>query len=514
VEAGSEAGEDAVVVADADVTHCSLGDGSDPVALCTQKTVLKAMHGKAFDAKAGVATSWSPTTGLADVSDGGARLHVWTDDVGYGSAIAAYLASAAEYGDTQITAALEADLTALVPIVEKELTPLPDGYSGEPYQRLQAMAGGLRTIDDVSDGNAIGAIADAYGRAAYTSYFFSLASAACDAGADASVKGDAGHGPADAGKDATTGGPDAAKDATLGASDAAKDAAKSPSDATVDGAEAALPEVDGVFGRPTGTSGVYAYVTADVATAAYAMLDLAVRDAADAGPSQGIKWQLAARSAFDHLYNRARDPVSGLYRTALITSGGCGPDALDTSTANPGLLLTDTTATVALALTRARDLVNVNSSALGVLQTYPFGDRIADALASLNYAAAGLYDGPAIDAGTAPTGFMEGYQAGQGVVTSKPTRPNAFLYAVLQRQFLTVWTPWLGEIEPLAATLISSSTANTSLFSVVAGQQAFFGACSRDFQPLGADAGPDADSYQSAANVAFVEAMNMMLPAQ
>ena len=66
----------------------------------------------------------------------------------------------------------------------------------------------------------------------------------------------------------------------------------------------------------------------------------------------------------------------------------------------------------------------------------------------------------------------------------------------------------------MTRTLINTYPPNTSLFSVVAGQDAFFGACSRSFQPLGADAGPDVDSYESAAVVAFVEGMNMLMPQQ
>ncbi len=496
---------------DANVPHCTFGDGTDPVALCTQKTVLTALHKHAFDSKAGVATSWSPTTGLADVGDAGARLHDWTDDVGYAAAASLYLTSAFAYGDIQLTPTLTTDLSALTSILEKELAPLPAGYSGEPYQRLRVAAGGLRTINQLTDGNAIDAIADAYGRAAYSGYFFALAAAPRDAGVDASGPTDGGKGISDAGKDAA--------DATKGVADAAKDAAKDAADATTgvhdaakDAPDAALAAGDGIFGRPTPTSGVYSYVTADVATAAYAMLDLAVRDSTDAGHAECSRWQLAAEAAFDHLYNRARDPSTGLYYTALVTSSDPGHDALDTSMVNPGLLLSDTTATVALALTRARDLVTANPTTLNLVQAYPFGDRIADALASLQ--APSLYDGPADAGGGSATGFMQGYEPEAGVVTAKPTRPNAFILAVLNRQFYAVGTRWGTEIGAVTRTLINPSPANTSLFSVIAGQDAFFGACARSFQPLAADAGQDVDSYQSAAVVAFVEGMNMLMPQQ
>src|ERR1700733_4616952 len=54
---------------DAEVPHCTLFDGSGPVAFCTQKIILQALHSKAFDAKRGVAESWSATTGFADTND-------------------------------------------------------------------------------------------------------------------------------------------------------------------------------------------------------------------------------------------------------------------------------------------------------------------------------------------------------------------------------------------------------------------------------------------------------------
>lgn len=476
---------------DANVPRCTLAGGRDPVALCTQKAVLGAMHSHAFSAKSGVASGWSPVTGLADEGDGGVRLRVWTDDVGYAAAAALYHTSAGVYGDGQLTPTLDSDLAALVPMLEADLTPLPDEYSGEPYQRLRVAAAGLRTTNHVTDGDAIDALADAYGRAIHATYFFAVNASPRDAGGDGASVLDSGHPVGDAAAlgDAARGGPDAA--------------ARAP-DANAPSGK------DGIFGRPSGSG--YAYLPSSSATAAYAMLDLAVRHPTD--PSHA-SWQLSAISAFDHLYDRARDPSTGLYYTALITSGVPGHDALDLSQPGAADLLTDTTITVALALTRARDLVAGNASALALVQAYPFGARVADALASLN-GAPSLYDGPAQDAGASATGFMTGLGPARALITSKATRGNAFALAVLSRQFFTVGTPWGAEIVPLTRTLIATQPAGAGLLGVLAGQGAYLAACSRSFEPLtaGEDAGPYAGRYQSAANIAFVEAMSELLPPQ
>jgi len=513
---------------DGSISSCTLNNGSDPVALCTQKIVLAAMHAHAFDPKAGIASSWSPTTGAADVGDAGTRLHAWTDDVGYAAASALYHTSSAVYGDTQLTPVLDNDLIALVPLLESELTPLPASYAGEPYLRLRLAAGGLRTINDLTDGNAVDALADAYGRAIYTKYFFPLApgdagDAEHDAGhspLDGGGDGghDAGHGQLDAGggdggldasrQDAAPDGGheagfvDSGHDSSLVDSGHAHDAGSGTLDASPAG-------TDGIIG--TRTASGYAYLTTSAALAACGLIDLASRNPTDPDVT---KWQLAAASVFDHLYLHGRDATTGLYRTALIASGGLGPDPIDPSVANGSLLLSDTTATVALALTEARDIVAANSSALLVVGAYPFGDRIAAALASLN-GVPSLYDGPANDASVFPTGFVEGYEPGQGLVYAKSTEANVFALVVLNRQFFTIGTVFGTEMQPLTQTLISTGAPNQSLFTVLVNQSAFFAASSRTFQLLGADAGfAHETSYQSAATLSFVEGMNLMLPAQ
>jgi hypothetical protein len=165
-------------------------------------------------------------------------------------------------------------------------------------------------------------------------------------------------------------------------------------------------------------------------------------------------------------------------------------------------------------LTRARDLVAATPGGLAALQSYPFSAHIADALTSLNGKPT-LYDGPVTDAG-ASTGFLEGYDPAAGLVTLKVTEANAFALVVIDRQFFTSGTPWGPEIAPLTRTLTQALPVGSSLFSVIAKQEAFFAASSRGFGLPGGDAGsgPNPGSYQSAASLAFVESMNALLPSQ
>jgi hypothetical protein len=147
--------------------------------------------------------------------------------------------------------------------LEQELATLPDEYTGETYRRLRLAASGLRIVNDTMDGDLVDVIADAYGRAIYTKYYVQLMSPPTDGGADAD--------------DGSTDG--APPDASPG------DAA--PSDAG--DAEASVPVPDGILGRRQGSE--VAYSPADVATAALALLDMAVRKPMDANQ---VGWQVAA----------------------------------------------------------------------------------------------------------------------------------------------------------------------------------------------------------------------------
>jgi hypothetical protein len=477
--------------ADTTVSNCMLSSnaGTDPVDLCFQKKALEALHTAAFDPKKGVATSWSYQTTLPD-TDGGVTLHTWQDDVAYASDCARYHANAAPYGDNTFTPTADADLLALAPLIEKELAPLPAQYEGDDYARLRSAASGLLVINDLTDGKAVNTIADAYARQIYATYFHKLATPpAPDAGTDAATDSGAEGGPGDGG----------IKDGGKG------DAAPPP------------PTMDGIIGRPS--NGAYAYVTADVATAALALLDMAARNPTD--PNH-LAWQEAAQSAFDHIYNHARDPITGLYYTALVTSSEAGLDAFDPMVADAATMYSDTTATVALALAHAQGLVNkdmANNSSLDaglvlpVVASYPFSQHVDDAIAALNNGTQSLYDGPAGDAGATSTGFMEGYAPGKtpSLLTNKTTRANAYALAVLHLQFNTVGTHYDTEILPLTQVLTDGTLPNTSLVTVVPLQEGFFRAGTKSF---GLVTEPFGSSYQTAAVTAFIEGMSELLPPQ
>ncbi len=453
---------------DASMKHCQLNDMTDPVALCTQKLVLRATHVAAFDATRGLATGWDSTTGALDTDGAGAVQHDLHDDLGYLSACGLYHTSSGAYGDTELTPTLDADAVALAPLVEQELATLPDEYSGETYARLRNAAGAARLANDSMDGDKLDTIAETYGRRIFSSYFFPVMEM-IDAG------------PGEGGADAA------------------------PEAGPPDGGDAGAPIPDGILGRPSG-AGAYAYAPADVATAALALLDLAQRNPTD--PSQ-TSWQIAALGAFEHLHARARDPVTGLYYRALVTSNDPGHDQLDPAQTPSDVLLTDVTATVALALSRAADLVNVNAMILPIAANYPFNLRVDDALAAVN-ATPPLYDGDP-DAGTAmSTGFMEGYvPSTQTLLSSKATRDNAYLLATLYRQGRMTGTRFLTELQPTMFTLIQQTLPMGSLLTATPGQNAYFHAVTRGFGVLGADAGETFPaSYKTAAVVAFIEGIN------
>jgi hypothetical protein len=449
---------DGSVAPDSNVSRCALDDKTDPVAFCTQKRALRALHDAAFDRARGVASGWDSTTGSPDANDSGALLHDWHDDLGYAAAIALYLSNASLYGDDELNPTVTADLLALAPLIEQELANLPDEYGGEVYLHLRRAAGGARFVNDTSDGDKLDAIADAYAHNVTARYFVSLSSSS------------------------------QAIDAAAG--------------------DAATSTPDGIIGRARG--GERAYLTADVATAAVALLDLAVR--APTG-SQQSSAQLAAEAALDHIYRRARDPVTGLYFRALVTSSDPTHDQLDSSPTPSDALATDVTATVALALSRAQEMVNTNRAALTLVAAYPFGDHVAEALSSVN-GGTSLYDGPAGDAAATSTGFMEGYiPSAQSLITTKALRDNAFLLAVLHRQRIMAGTRWDTEILPMRATLVQPVPPGGGFFSVVPNQNAYLRAVSRNFNFVSdSDGGePHAHSYQSAAVVAFVEGMSELL---
>ncbi len=159
---------------------CSVNKGEDFIDFCFQKQVLAAEH-NVFDPKLGIASSWSATSGLPD-TDGGTVVRDVRDDVAYAASLATFAISAEEYGDNSIQATvLSPDSAALASIIVGKLGTLPATYEGDLYMRLRRFAAGLRVqegqlvqSDATVGGTEIDALADAYGRAIYATYFHLL----------------------------------------------------------------------------------------------------------------------------------------------------------------------------------------------------------------------------------------------------------------------------------------------------------------------------------------------------
>jgi hypothetical protein len=544
-DATDELTADSPVVGDAGTVDACVLDDADPVGLCVQRSALQDLHTHAFVATKGAAASWSSTTETPDKDEAGVVTYSLDDTLAYASAAASYLASAEVYGDTTINAALQSDLQKIA--LQLELTtfaPPPTEYSGELYFHLRGAAAGLRAIAQTPDGDKLDKLADAYGRSIFNGHYFVLATAG-DAGA-----GDAGGGgPHDGGNDAAShdGGDaaasDAASDAT-GPHDGAADATLHDGgvDATAHDAspgDSGTEAADGIIGNASGGSQIV-YAPGDVATAAYALLDLVNRNRGD--PSVPA-WLAAVRASLNHLQLRAKEPTTGLFYAALLANrneSGIGPDALApaASSALPNdALLTDTQATFALAMVRAQYLVTANTVVtIGGLEgggaptdggvkgpflpvlDLPLEAWADAAMKALNGAHA-LWDGPVGDGGRgAGQGYMDGYiLSTQTLITTKSTRPNAFMVAAIRRGYTNGGgIDYYLQIQTLVHLLATPQAFNvpesSSFFTILPAQVAFLRGATRAFLPL--EAGVDPTSYTNAAVSAAVEGLNEDFPPQ
>jgi hypothetical protein len=434
----------------APTVSCALDNGSDPVGLCTQKMVLRAVH-EAAVAKAGVASGWDPKSFAPDHDDAGATIHDPRVAAAYGAAVARYHESSRTYGDDELTAALDADLVALAPGLVAALTPPPAGYSGELYADLRGAAAGLRYVDRDDLAAQLDAIAEAYGRAIHATYWVAIAPPpAGDAGA-----GGAGGGP------------------------------------PVEGPLGVLGVRDGV---------AVDYAPADVATGALALLDMAVRHVADE-PANAAAWQSEARAALDRLHARARH-ATGLYYASLVTSADPEHDAIGAG-ADVGALLSDVQATIALAYLRAQELADGAPAALPALAGVPLAARSAALVDAANAPPVSLWDA---DQG----GYLEGYLPASGArLATKTTRSNALFFAAIHRANLAVGSKQASQLMPLRSLLLDPLPAHAGLLSVVVGQDAYFARVPRGFDFDAADAGlgVDARRYSTLAVTAAVEGL-------
>ncbi len=435
---------------DASTRHCTLDNGSDPVALCIQKVILKNERRAAFVKALGVAASWDSKTFVPD-TNGGMPLHDVHDDVAFAASISSYDLAARLYGDTEINADLDNVLVTMVTNIEMQLATPPAEYGGDVYLQLRKIAGNLRYINENDHAKKIDAIAEPYGRAIYTTY-----SQAVGAG-------------------------------------------------------------DSVLGTPAG-GGQVAYTTADVATGAVALLDMAVRHAIDDAANATL-WVDGAKRALDHLSSRARDPVTHLYYRSLVTSGDPNHDALAGAMPNDALL-SDVQATVMLALMRANELVLANPTVLGAFTGYGLASNADQLFRAMN--TAGLWD-------SADRGYLEGYVPSTSTfLTNKPTRANALMFGAIHRKFIDAppfdagsATIDVVQLKALRSLFIQQQPDNSSLLSVVFDQTSYFRASSRDYRLAQlppsdggtSDAGtePRAASYTAAATAAALEGLSEQL---
>lgn len=461
---GSSGGSTHVTTTSSGTIHCTIDNGADPVGFCTQKLVLKAENDVAFDATRGVARSWDWATLALDQDASHMVRHDPLDDAAFSAAVALFLNSALTYGDNEITSTMRSDLVKLAPMLMAELNPPPAGYAGELYVDLRTTAGGYRFIARNDLADAADAIADAYGRTIHDTYF-----------------------------------------AALG------------------GGDGGAP--DGILGTPA-AGGATAYAPGDVATGALALIDMAVRHATDE-PAHAAAWQHAAARALGHLDARARDPGTGLYFAALVTSTDPGHDALAPAAASgppADALLTDVAGRVALALTRAQALVTSNAGALPALASLPLEARAEGLIAALDTTPKSLWDasgGPSVgtggggDAGTAGSGYFAGWVPSTAeLLTDKPTRANALVMAALHRATIQGAPADGARVVTLRRLFSNTTHPKTSLISVVPGQNGYFLQVPRSFDLAGADAGADSGtdpqrtSYFAQANADGIKALS------
>jgi hypothetical protein len=341
--------------------------------------------------------------------------HAWQDDLGLASAIASFECSAEYYGNADY-APLTMVLADLASVIPREFPTGMAGYDGEVYFRLRNAEAGYNYLNAVAQAATFRAMAEGYARTIQESYAQAV--------------------PAQG-----------------------------------DGASPGL-----VIGTPDAAGGID-YAPAQVIMASAALLDMALLHAGDTDAgTDPATWQATALAALDYVWRRGRDPVTGLFYQALVTSSDPAHDTPFQGTPTSDALLTDEQAAAILGLARVEvrfdSLQAAEDAGLsdGGANTLPYLAE-ADALATaLTTGSAGvmLWDGAA-STGTMPGAFLEGVvpSDGNALMTDKTTAGNALLLGGIHR--LAVARPStasyvLGQIR---AALLQITPAHSSLFSVV-----------------------------------------------
>jgi hypothetical protein len=400
--------------------HCALDDGADPVALCTQKAVLRAIHDAAVGA-AGVASGWDAKTFALERDDAGAVERPPRAALAYAAAVARYHASAGVYGDDEVTALLDADLVALAPSLAAAFASPAGAAAIDAYADLRAASAALRLLNRDELAAPITAAAEAAGRAVHAR-FVPLPSAGGAGGAG----GGGGGGPGGAGGTGGSGG------ASIGPS-------------------------DGVIGDRDGPT--VRYAPAELAEGAVVLLDMATLHGADS-PADAALWQAEAAGALAHLVARGFD-ARGLAPTELTVGA-------DADVPSAGARLTDVQAVVALSLLRAAAAADAHGSALPALAAVPVAKAAASLLSAVGGPKLGLWD-------DARGGYLGSVDPVSGALEQqKPARANALLFAAIHRANLGVGTPEATKLHALRAIVADRSTVHSGLLTTLATQTAYF----------------------------------------
>jgi hypothetical protein len=435
---------------------CQLADGSDPVALCTTKALLRAELEKAYAPGRGVASAWDAFTGATAAP-------TWQDDLGLASSIATYLCNARVYGDGELDAAIEAVLPDLAMVLQRDLPAAPPGYDGEVYFRLRNAAAAYFTTNDDTNGRRLAQLAEDYARSIQATYAHVV--------------------PSEAGA------------VTLIGSPAAADAGA--------------------------TGAAVAYQPAQAAMASAALLDMARLHLQDpAAASNVARWQATAVATLEYLWNRSRDPTTGLFFSSLVASQDPSHDAVasqppppdgrrsDPATSLPSdALVTNIQASVVMALARAQERVDLLRGADAGAAFGPAGDQgtyllRADAVVS-SLVTAKLYDGAS--SGSQPGTFLAALvpSLGGAVWTDRPTAGNAALLGGSLRIEVEASSKNGLLIGPLLAALLQPAPAHSSLLTVLTdatgriAQDGYVRASSRQYdvaRALSADGGTGAEA--------------------
>jgi hypothetical protein len=219
------------------------------------------------------------------------------------------------------------------------------------------------------------------------------------------------------------------------------------------------------------------------------------------------------------VWKRARDPVTGLFYQALVTSGDPMHDALGPGVPTSDAVLTDVQGPIVLGLARAQDLETTlqNANDAGTdAETLPANTYWNEANTLVTSMHALLWDGAAPPASGA---FMEGTVPSEGfTITNKPTFGDAMLLGGFHRVAYGVGatlSPLLGS----RRAALTQQQSSSSLFSVVSsGQTGFLRAASRDWSfaitftadggTLGQETG--ATQYRTDAMAAAVEGLTQL----